>query len=146
MNKKQSDSKTIGGRLHDISIVAKKYFHYEGDINTFWKRYLYICNKYELAQIKRGCYRLVIKDDNFVPISKLNRFMSTYEQQVFFETHSIALKNIEVCSACGKLPTGAKKTDKKCCLKYDCHDKTKRKVAFDVDLVRDYTVPYDLSL
>ena len=120
--------------LLDINMIDNKFFYFDKSPFLIWERYLYICDKYDLTTIEPSTHKLVIKDGNYISMNRINRYISTIERDIFFDIHNIKSKTFEVCSACEKIPTGAKLKHKQCCIRFNRKKKLKRKLAFDINI------------
>ena len=54
---------------------------------------------------------------------------------IFTDINNTMIKSVDICSNCEQVPTGKKKSDKKCCTIYDPKNRVRRKMLFDTNVI-----------
>ena len=120
-----------------VDRLFEKQIDIENDIHTLTKQYDLTRSKYSsaLANFKPATYKLIVDKGNDIMLSKAKKFITPLELHIFTDINNTMIKSVDICSNCEQIPTGKKKSDRKCCKDYDSTKRVRRKMLFDTNVI-----------
>ena len=120
-----------------VDRLFQKQMDIENDIHTLTKQYDLTRSKYGLAltSFKPATYKLIVDKGNNIMINKVKKFITPLELHIFTDINNTMIKSVDICSNCEQVPTGKKKSDRKCCRIYDPKNRVRRKMLLDTNVI-----------